>query len=286
MPRAWMVRSGRDGEREDAAIAESRAIAGWSELPDLADCRSREQVRSAIRLAYGSQISRAVLGNWSGQLWRFREVMQEGDVVVMPLKKTPNSVAIGRIAGPYYYDSSQQADMRHNRPVNWVRPVVSKSELGSDLLASIGSLLTVCELSRRNAATRWAEVADGRDDSGWQTEEGDPLPASLSDLVDAAPRSMTIRELLDFWGYRRRTAGIVERVTDDLAELGLLAVPSIAEGWIDGPVEIVPVPGQSGEVSESSSVADQAVDVAEASAEAVIWGSIQYCVSTMNTGRC
>ena len=232
------------------------------------------------------QISGAILGNWSGQLWRFRELMQVGDVVVMPLKKTADSVALGFVTGAYFFDATQPEGMRHSRPVHWVRPHVSKAELGSDLLASLGSLLTVCELSRRNAALRLAEVAAGHADPGWTEVGADPLPTSLNDLVEAAPRTMTIRELLNYWSFRRRTARIVEEVTDDLAELGLLAVPSIAEGWIDGQVEIVPMPGQSDEASESSAAPDAAVDAAEASAEAVMSGSISYSVSTMDTARC
>ncbi|KQW47390.1 hypothetical protein ASC77_13055 [Nocardioides sp. Root1257] len=286
VPRAWMVRAGRNGEREVTAIVESRAIAGWSELPDITDCRSRGQVKEAIRAAYGSQISGAVLGNWSGQLWRFRDVMQVGDLVVMPLKKTADSIAIGIVDGPYFFAADQPEGMRHSRPVRWVRPEVSKSELGSDLLASLGSLLTICELSRRNAAARLAEVSEGRADPGWITQESDPLPTSLNDLVEAVPRVMTIRELLNYWNFRRRTARIVEEVTDDLAELGLLAVPSIAEGWIDGHVEIVAMPGQSDEASESSTVPSAAVNAAEASAEAVKSGSVSYSVSTMDTARC
>lgn len=286
MPRAWMVRAGREGERESAAVAESRAIAGWSELPDITGCRSRSQVKEAIRAAYGSQISGAVLGNWSGQLWRFRELMQVDDVVVMPLKKTVDSVAIGIVTGGYFFDASQPEGMRHSRPVDWVRPQVSKSELGSDLLASLGSLLTVCELSRRNASVRLAEVAAGRADPGWTADTSGPLPTSLSELVEAAPTTMTIRELLDLWSLRRRTARIVEEVTNDLAGLGLLAVPSIAEGWIDGQVDIVPMPGQSDQESDSSDVLSAAVDAAEATAEAVMSGSITYSVSTMDTANC
>lgn len=212
--------------------------------------------------------------------------MEVGDVVVMPLKKTADAVAIGIIAGPYFYESGQPAGMRHSRPVQWQRPKVSKAELGSDLLASLGSLLTICELSRRNAATRLLEVIAGNADPGWQSDESDPLPDSLQDLVTAAPRTMTIRELLNFWNFRRRTARIVQEVTDDLAELGLLAVPSIAEGWIDGQVAVVPAPGQSDEPSESSTPSDAAVDAAEANAEAVMNGSVHYSVSTMDTAAC
>lgn len=281
-----MVRAGRSGERETPAIHESRAIAGWSEVPDISHCRSRDQLRREIREAYGGRISRAVLGNWSGQLWRFREVMKDGDVVVMPLKKIPDSVAIGYVNGPYFYDVEQPEGMRHSRPVNWVRPVVSKGELGSDLLASLGSLLTVCELSRRNAAHRLAELAAMRADPGWQSTGGDPAPSSLTELVEAAPCKLTIRELLDVWNFRRRTARIVKEVTDDLSELGLLAVPSIAEGWIDGHVDIVPMPGETGEGSETAQAADDSVDAAEENAEAVISGFVPYSVSTMDTARC
>lgn len=286
MPRAWMVRAGRHGEREEAAIADSHAIAGWSELPDITGCRSRGQIKEAIREAYGSHISSAVLGNWSGQLWRFRELMQVGDIVVMPLKKTPDAVAIGLVSGGYAFDPDKPEGMRHRRPVNWMRPQVSKSEIGSDLLASLGSLLTVCELSRRDAAMRLSEVAEGRADPGWLKEGAEPLPRSLDELVDQAPRTLTIRELLNYWNFRRRTARIVEEVTDDLAELGLLAVPSISEGWINGQVEIVPIPGQLDDDSGSSAVPSPEVDAAEASAEAVLSGLVSYSVSTMDTARC
>jgi restriction system protein len=286
VPRAWMVRSGRNGEREIAAIAESRSMAGWSELPDITGCDSRGQVKDAIRAAYGAEISRAVLGNWSGQLWRFRGIMQIGDIVVMPLKKSHDSVAIGVIQGDYFYDAAQPEGMRHARSVQWTRPRVSKSELGSDLLSSLGSLLTICELTRRNAAARLAEVEAGNPDPGFEAVDGDKPPTNIDELVAAAPRSMTVRELLDCWNYRRRTARIVEEITDELAELGLLAVPSIAEGWIGSRVDIVPMPGQSGDTSESSTTTDESVDAAEANAEAVISGSVQYSVSTMDTASC
>lgn len=285
MSRAWMVRAGADGEREGAALAEGRAIAGWKALADISGCGTRADLKEAIRRAYGEETSSAVLGNWSGQLWRFLRIMEPGDIIVMPLKKVADTVAIGRIAGDYYYDAAQPEGFRHSRRVEWVRPAVSRSELGSDLLSSLGSLLTVCELSRRDAARRLSEVSEGRADPGWQASEGDSPPASLSELVASAPRFLTVREVLDYWGYRRRTARIVEEVTDELTELGLLAVPSIAEGWIDGRVEIVPMPGQAGDSAESTSTASGAVDVAESTAEAVIGGSVPYSVSTIDTAK-
>ena len=281
-----MVRAGADSEREDAALAEGRAIAGWKALSDISGCETRADLKDAIRRAYGNETSSAVLGNWSGQLWRFLRIMEPGDIIVMPLKKVADTVAIGRIAGTYYYDATQPEGFRHSRRVEWVRPAVSRSELGSDLLSSLGSLLTVCELSRRDAARRLAEVAEGREDPGWQWSEEDPPPASLSDLVASAPRSLTVREVLDFWGYRRRTARIVEEVTDELTELGLLAVPSIAEGWIDGRVEIVPMPGQTGDSAEATTADSGAVDAAESTAEAVIGGFVPYSVSTIDTAEC
>jgi len=83
MTSAWMIRAGREGEREEQALREGLAIAGWQELDDITACTTRDELRAEIRETY-FDASKAVVANWTGQLWRFREVIAEGDFVVMP----------------------------------------------------------------------------------------------------------------------------------------------------------------------------------------------------------
>lgn len=56
---------------------------------------SREQIREALTAVHPSA-SNYLIGNWTGQLDRFVNEMQVGDIVVMPLK-SDGSLAIGTV---------------------------------------------------------------------------------------------------------------------------------------------------------------------------------------------
>lgn len=289
MTRAWMVRAGSDGGREQVALSEGRAIAGWPEVPDISHCYTKDDIQQVITATYEKEMSRAVIGNWSGQLWRFKTLISAGDIVVMPLKLVDRSVAIGRVIGDYYYASDEKPGMRHSRKVDWIQPEVSKEKIGADILSSLGSLLTVCEISRPNVIDRFETLLRGLSDPGAIGTLGDKSQEKISELVelvDAHPQRRTIRELIGYWGYLRRTTRIVGEITNELKELGLLAVPSIADGWIDGEVEIRVAPGKSGEESPEQSDTTEKIENADAEAEQVISGGVRYVIDTMDTAHC
>ncbi|WP_435126095.1 hypothetical protein [Micromonospora tulbaghiae] len=100
MTTAWMVRAGREGEREADDLEHSLVIAGWPEVGDLSHVATRRELHAVVRAAYPNR-SRTVVANWTGQLWRLVHVIEADDYVVLPLKTVPDHVAIGRIAGGY-----------------------------------------------------------------------------------------------------------------------------------------------------------------------------------------
>src|SRR4051794_16948984 len=66
----------------------------------------------------------------------------------------------------------------------------------------------------------------------------------LSTAVEQAesdPIHLSIRDLIGLWGAYRRGYWVVYRVERDLAEIGLRTEPSLAEGWIDTEVALVPL---------------------------------------------
>jgi restriction system protein len=91
-----MVRGGRDGEREDAALTEGLAIAGWDELGDLTNCDTRDDLRQELRGTYPEE-SEATIAKLDWALWRFLREIKDDDLVLMPLKTHPQKIAIGRI---------------------------------------------------------------------------------------------------------------------------------------------------------------------------------------------
>jgi restriction system protein len=242
---AWMVRAGRNGEREDAAIDEGLAIAGWHELGDLSTVGTRAELRAVIRATYPGR-SNSVIGNWTGQLWRFITSVEEGDLLVVPLKNR-DQLAIGTVTGPYEFRSDALPGFRNVRPVKWARTDVPKSAVQADLQSSMGSLLTVFGLKRHDAVRRIAALAETGIDPGRDQGDGDPVPSDRDELLDRAASGeadapqLTIRQLMNLWGAGRRTARNVAAIETDLADRGLTTVPPFTEGWIDNTIRLVPV---------------------------------------------
>ena len=58
----WLVRAGRDGEREDVALEKGLAVIGWPRLPDLTGIRSRDELETLMRDAYPDTSSRFASG--------------------------------------------------------------------------------------------------------------------------------------------------------------------------------------------------------------------------------
>jgi restriction system protein len=243
---AWLVRGGKDGERENEALEQGLVIAGWPRLGDIGGCTDRDQLRSAVRAAY-PEYKAAVISNWTGQLWRLLVEIKEGDYVVMPLKST-QMIAVGRVTGPYDYRAGHPEGFRHTRPVEWLRTGVSRRDVQQDLLHSMGSLLTICGLRRFGAARRVAHLAEFGVDPGPFDEEvvDTSVPAAAQALFEEAlagdvPLKITIRDLLTRWGVSRRTPDVVARIELALDENGLAAKPSIADEWVGTEVELIPV---------------------------------------------
>src|SRR5437868_4152350 len=95
----WLVRAGGHGEHEETALQKGIVVIGWDELPDLSAVKSRESLAQLMKETYpDDSVNR--LTNWTGQVWAFRDRIQPGDLVVLPLK-TRSAIAIGEVNGPY-----------------------------------------------------------------------------------------------------------------------------------------------------------------------------------------
>jgi hypothetical protein len=108
-------------------------IIGWDELGDISGC-DREGIRQALIQAYPDAAGN-VIANWTGQLWRFRDQIAAGDLVVMPLKARPGLVAVGRVTGPYEFRPLEPKGFRHVRQTTWLRTDLPREEFhtASDL---------------------------------------------------------------------------------------------------------------------------------------------------------
>ena len=179
-PKVYLARAGRQGEDEDYGLEHNLAIVGFRDVLSLESAQDYDSVVQLVRDALPDVKSRAQ-GNFAGQLWAFACAMQEGDIVVLPRKNTAQ-IAIGRVTGPYRY-TEVNAVLRHTRPVEWVRPDVPRATFEQDLLYSFGAFMTVCNISRNDAARRVTVVLEGKPDPGpsvlWEGSTKVPEPTEV-----------------------------------------------------------------------------------------------------------
>ena len=173
----WMIRAGRDGQYEEQALSEGRAVVGWRRVPDVQRVASRAELEAICRDAYPAVRSTRIKSH-ACQLWAFRQRVQRGDLVVLPLTRR-SAVAIGEVTGPYEYQAGGPQQPRHTRTVRWLRTDLPRTAFDRDLLYSFGAMLTVCRIRRDGAEERLRRLLNGQDGTG-------PLcPAGQSDETES-----------------------------------------------------------------------------------------------------
>ena len=160
----WLVRAGRRGEQERGALDHEVVTIGWNELPDLSNIKTRDELKERYSQIYPDAKERTK-ANEVGQIWRFFQEIQSGDLVALPLK-TQSAIAIGEVKGGYEY-RELASNIKHFRKVQWLKKI-PRSAFAQDLLYSLGAAMTVCQISRNDAKNRVLKLLQ-KDE--WPTEE-------------------------------------------------------------------------------------------------------------------
>lgn len=237
----WVVKGGRSGEREDRFLEKSLIGIGWEDLGDLSQFASREALKEAYRAVYPGE-SEVKVGVQVGQLWAFSHGMKEGDLIVVPLK-TRGQIAVGRIAGAYGHASDLGGDMRHVRPVKWIRTDFPRTAFDKDLLYSFGSFLGVSTVSRNNAVARVEAIVAGKA----STAPGPPKASE--DAPEAAEEEIDLEEtgrdqIVDLIQKRFKGHGLGRLVDAVLRAQGFAT--RVSPPGPDGGVDIVAGAGAMG----------------------------------------
>lgn len=153
----WTVRAGRHGQQEQTCLDEKLITIGWGDLPDLIQFKTRDDLFDKYQELY-EQTSNVKIGITVGQIWRFKNEIANGDLVAVPSKFQP-VIYIGQVTGDYKYE--KKADVIHWRPVKWLA-TIPRVRFDQDILYSFGSLLTVSQVSRVQAAERVLALIEGK----------------------------------------------------------------------------------------------------------------------------
>ena len=248
---AWVVRGGVNGEHEQWNIDHGRITIAWSEIGDLAECGSRDDVRMLVEAEHPEDDAPYRIANYTGQLWAFRDSIEVGDLIVMPLKSNPGYIQFGRITGDYTYLATEpNKNRRHSRPVKWHSEPVAKTVIGEDLLLSLNALMTVFKPSKNDAANRLAAIAANGKDPGAPEGAGGAPPSSDSaekDVTDpvAVPTLESIQDRVRAHVSENfREHELTRLVADILTVLGFQC--EVSPPGPDGGVDIIAGTGPLG----------------------------------------
>ena len=176
-PRLWIVRAGAHGERELAAIDQSKLFPGFLEVGDLSELDSRDAILNHLQEVLPNE-GKNRLRNFAAQLNQFVNKIKIGDYVVMPRKVT-NGVAIGLVKGPYEFDCT--SEFKHARRVEWQEESLPRDTFKQDLRHSFGAFMTICEIKRNSAVGRVeATLKNGNDPGALLGKQGQVTQAVAS----------------------------------------------------------------------------------------------------------
>lgn len=256
----WLIRAGKHGEREEFALENNVAVIGWDEIPDIANIKTRDVLWKLLHESHADQKDKT-LKNWESQLWAFAKRIKPGDLVALPLKRR-SVIAIGKVEGNYQYIDNNPSNARHLRPVNWLKEF-PRSQFGQDLLHSLGSAMTVCQIKRNNAEERVKNLLEGKRDSLVKTPD---IASDVNDEDSGFDIEQFARDQIIAYINTKFKGHDLERLVGAILEAQGYKVKIAPEGP-DGGVDIIAGRGSLGfdpprlavQVKSSDSPADVSV---------------------------
>jgi restriction system protein len=185
----WVVRGGKQGERDTRMLELSVLAVGWRELGQDLNSLCKEELAELVRDAL-PEITGAAVASYVGQLWSFVNGIQQGDLVVLPRKNTPY-VAIGETSSGYRYRLDLDEDMRHTHDVKWLATDVQRIAFHQDLQNTFNAFKTVFQVQRADAEPRLRHVLQhGAEPNG---ADADDRTAPLD--VEQAAQDEIVKEI-------------------------------------------------------------------------------------------
>lgn len=113
----WLVRAGQGGHLVEDFIKNGIIAIGWNDVGDMANFRSNEYIKKAVKRNY-PEYKTGRVNVTAGQLSRFVFDFKRGDYAIT-YDPEERKYHIGKIVSDYRYDDTLLKDMHHIRDVEW-----------------------------------------------------------------------------------------------------------------------------------------------------------------------
>jgi restriction system protein len=253
IPVLWGIHAGATGDGDDLFLKKKYIAIGWNQCGDLSKIPpDREAFKAKITETYPGKKAGAIPNN-AGQLFRFVNEIAVGNLIIYPSKRD-RAVHIGRVTGPYKYDTSLDSHYPNLRPVDWLKQV-PRTKFSQGALHEIGSALTLFQV--KNYADEFvaalhgsvpAEPIENNETVALIAEEieqttSDFILKQLSKELKGHPLEEFVAHLLQQMGYRTR-------VSPEGADGGIDIIAHKDELGFEPPIIKVQVKSSSGNIGD------------------------------------
>ena len=189
----WIIRAGKHGEREEWCLSNGYAGGGFTEIEDLANCSTRDEIKTVYRRCRPLDSDNRVNTN-SGQLLGLRVGVKLNDLVVLPMKSGAKRVAIGRCVVLYRYLADEPQSRRHIVKVNWEKTDIPRSAVKQDLLYIFGGALSYFQAKRNDAVWRTEKLMETGVDPGSRVASTSDASHSSTEIEEVEVESIDVVE--------------------------------------------------------------------------------------------
>lgn len=213
----WGIHAGRTGDADYLFLQKDCIAIGWSKVGDLSALPpDREAFKARVAEVYPEKKPGAIPNN-AGQLYRFVYELKAGDLVVYPSKQS-RQVHVGRVEGPYQYDSSGESGYPNRRPVKWLRKE-PRTRFSQGALYEMGSAMSFFQI--KNYADEFRGALEGGAPPPPPVAQDETVAAAAEEIeettkdfvlkrlaqeVKGHPFAQFIAHLLGTMGYRTRVS--------------------------------------------------------------------------------
>ena len=187
----WGIHGGHGGAADRLFLQGDCVAIGWSKVGDLGNVPpDREEYKRLVQVAYPDKKVGAIPGT-AGQLFRFINEVQHGDLVAYP-SKIDRQIHIGRIVGDYRYDAGIDPEYPHQRSVDWLESR-SRTRFSQGALYEIGSALTFFQI--KNYADEYLAVIESSEAPGIGDQTEDESVGILAEEIEDSARDFVLKRL-------------------------------------------------------------------------------------------
>jgi len=262
----WGIHAGKTGDAESLFEKQSVIAIGWDEMKDLSPLKTREDFKKKYAEIYHNVKPGAIPVN-AGQLYRFVREMKIGDMVIFPLKRSPE-IWLGRVKSEYKYDPGVEEGYPNLRSVEWLKKF-PRTMFSQGALYEIGSAMSLFQV--KNYADEFEAALEGRAVVAPTVEEEDEAISNVAEDIERQSRDFVLKQihqklkghglaefvehLLNLMGYKTKLSkpgpdrGIdIMAHRDDLGVTPLAIIAQVKSG--EGEVNEATVSELSGKVTE------------------------------------